>query len=581
MKRYEGLLRPLSRPAPWPSRWVVVATAGQPVEVVGRERIRQTGLSRWAMAVVSMRGAEVLGVERSAGSDPAGAWQSLSTVAARQGLTWTISPRALYSWTLLGLWERLLLHDVAIANDSPARRRSGIDRGLQREPGMLLVGDPPSAAMLLIGPERRRVTWTCARNYGWDVDAESGELTAQVDTLVEIIAATSAALERHQLGGWCATVGAMSLRSWRSQHMGECLYVDEHERAEALLRRATVGGRVTVSANGTTVNRAWHCDTRGGYGHISYGESMPTGLRRVCHGQGVSPTSLGERAASCCAQVHLRRGQKRYPVRTEEGVEYPDGPCETVLCGPELADAITRGLVSKIGEYCEYRMGSPLRGYQLACYQMRCAAESRAERAVAVLAKGLAVSVIGKLHSYAELWEECVPDYNDPICGTWYGPDGKGGQTEYRAVAGSVSRKRRAGLSAHAIPALPLWVWSYGRLRLLRCIEVAGSDNVLYAHTDGLVVTERGFANLSLQGRIKENEWGQLRLVAGPVECEILGPHCVRIGEEVIQPGAPRDQRGQEYAENGYWFRRPFQGGNGPWMESTWEEQCRYSEESD
>lgn len=575
MKRYEGLLRPLSRPAPWPSRWVIVATAGQPVEVVGRERIRQTGLSRWAMAVLTMRGAEVLGVERSTGSDPSGAWQSLSTVAARQGLTWVISPRALYSWTLLGLWERLLLRDVAIANDSPARRRSGIDRGLQREPGMLLVGDPPSAASLLIGPERRRVTWTCARNYGWDIDAENGELTTQVDTLVEIIAAASAALKRHQLGGWCATVGAMSLRAWRSQHMGECLYVDGHERAREIGIAATFGGRTfCAEGNGARAN-CYHVDTRGGYGYIGFRYALPTGLRYSAQGNAKGKLPHSREWECRIARVRLSYGQGRYPVRTEDGVEYPDGPCETVLCGPELADAITRGLVSEIGEYCEYRMGNPLRGYQLACYSMRCEAESSGQRAVAVLAKGLAVSVIGKLHSYSELWEECIPDYNDPICGTWYGPDGKGGQTEYRAVAGSVARKRRAGLSAHAIPALPLWVWSYGRLRLLRCIEVAGENEVLYAHTDGLVCTHAGFERLRDTGLIQDNEWGQLRLVAGPVECEILGPHCVRIGEEVIQPGAPKDQRGQEYAENGYWFRRPFQGGKGPWMESTWEEEYR------
>lgn len=575
MKRYEGLLRPLSRPAPWPSRWVCVVTEGRSIPVTDRERIRQTGLSSWRACVVEMRGASPQSQESLSGTTAAGLWSAIADAAGRAGLSWVISPRALYDWTLLGLWERLLLHDVAIDPSGPCRRRPAPDRGLCREPGMLLVGDPPSAAALLIGAEKRRVTWTCARNFGWEIALMATDPAEQLRALIDAIVAASAALAEHRLGGWCPTVGAMALRAWRSQHLEECLYVDERKEAGRLTHDAIVGGRVHCGEVGTVYHRVWYCDARGRYTSISYGSDLPSGLRRYCDRHGAPPAALGDRAAAVCARVRLCAGHGRYPVRTAAGVVYPSGPCETVLCGPELADAIKRGLVSEIGEYCEYRMGNPLRGYQLACYQMRCEAESDAAPAVAVLAKALAVSLIGKLHSYSELWEECVPDYNDPICGTWQGPDGRGGTTEYRAVAGSVARKRRSGLSATAIPAVPLWVWSYGRLRLLRCIEVAGWDQTIYAHTDGLVTTERGWERLNAAGLIRDNEWGQLRYVAGPVECEVIGPYCVRIGDEIIEPGAPRAQRGSDFAEKGYWYRAPFACGEGAYSESVWEERQR------
>lgn len=575
MKRYEGLLRPLSRPAPWPSRWVCVVTEGRPIPVTDRERIRQSGLSAWRACVVEMRGASPQCREYLSGNTAAGLWSAIAGTAGRSGPTWVISPRALYDWTLLGLWERLLLHDIAIDPSGPCRRRPKPDRGLCREPGMLLVGDPPSAAALLIGTEGRRITWTCARNFGWEIALAPDDPAEQLRLLVETITAATAALDRHNLGGWCPTVGAMAMRAWRSQHMGECLYVDERKEATELIREGSVGGRVQCGDGRRKADRAWHIDARGGYAHIGFVSDLPSGRRRYCHRYGAPPAALGERAKGCIARVHLRAGRQRYPQRTSAEVVYPSGPCETVLCGPELEDAIKLGLVSQIGEYCEYRMGSPLRSFQLACYQMRCEAESGGAPAVAAMAKALAVSLIGKLHSYSELWEECTPDYNDPICGTWMGPDGRGGTTEYRAVAGSVARKRRSGLSATAIPAVPLWVWSYGRLRLLDALDTAGHSETIYAHTDGLVVTEKGWDRLNAAGMIRDNEWGQLRYVAGPVECEVIGPYCVRIGDELIQPGAPRAQRGSDYAEKGYWYRAPFACGEGAYSESVWEERQR------
>lgn len=101
---------------------------------------------------------------------------------------------------------------------------------------------------------------------------------------------------------------------------------------------------------------------------------------------------------------------------------------------------------------------------------------------------------------------------------------------------------------------------------------------MIYAHTDGLVVTERGWDRLNRANLIRDNEWGQLRYIAGPVECEVFGPNSVRIGEEIIQPGAPKDQRGREFAENGYWFRAPFDASGPDWNSGLFPEEYRESD---
>jgi hypothetical protein len=214
-----------------------------------------------------------------------------------------------------------------------------------------------------------------------------------------------------------------------------------------------------------------------------------------------------------------------------------------------------------------------LKGFEEACYAMRQEAEASNAPEVAPLAKALAVALVGKLHAYEEQWEEVMPDYNDPICGHWLNLDEKGALTKHRAVAGSVARKRRKGLAATACPAVAAWIWSHGRVWLLERMLIAGFEEVLYADTDGLVTTERGYERLGAAGMIRNKEWGQLRLIAGPVEVQVVGPKMLRIGDEVIQAGAPRAQRGTEFADDGFWFRRPFQGGQGAYQDGVWEEE--------
>lgn len=191
------------------------------------------------------------------------------------------------------------------------------------------------------------------------------------------------------------------------------------------------------------------------------------------------------------------------------------------------------------------------------------------------MAKALAVALIGKLHAYDEQWEELLPDYNDPICGSFFAADEKGRLVEHQACAGLVSRRRRNGLAATAMPAIAAWIWSMGRVWLLDRMLVAGMDQVIYADTDGLVVTERGYERLGAAGMIRQGEWGQLRLLAGPVEVEVLGPKMLRIGDELIAAGQPKAQRGRDFAAEGFWFRRPFHGAEGAYQNGVFEEEYR------
>lgn len=575
MKRYEGLLRPLTRPAPWPARWVIVDTVGQSIPVLERAGIRRTGLDSWHMLVLTMRGEHALCQEESCGSSSSRLWAMLGSLSERSGLTWCISPRALYSWTLLGFWERLLLGELTIAQDRPIRRRPKPDRGLGRAPGLLMAADPPSAALIELGAKTRRLTWVCASNYGWGGRYLDTAGLGACRQLAADVADSSAMLARYRLGGWGVTLGSMALRAWRSQHMKECLYVNRNERAERLTGSAIGGGGQLHRAGAGATNAAFCLDGRGLYSHLSRAADLPHGLRATGGADGAADDGGRSAIHGQLRRARLLSSDGRFPVRSGGRTNWPTGPIEAVLCGPELETAQRKGWIADLGEYATYNVGKPISGYCESCIAMRSDADKHGLICASVLAKGLAVALIGKLHAYDTEWEECQPDYNDPISGSWMGPDGRGGLTEWTATSGQVSRRIRSGLAWHAIPEIPLWIWSLGRVWLWERIDCAGREEVLYADTDGLICTERGYHRLGAAGYIRDGEYGQLRLVRGPVDVEILGPKQVRIGDELIQAGAPKAQRGTDFAAEGYWFRRPLDGARGAWQDGCFEEEYR------
>lgn len=575
MQRYEGLLRPHSRSAPYPTRWVFVSCTGRPLPVDGRVSLRRTGLQQWDALILSCGSQLPIRQEEVAGQTPGGLWTLLADLSSRSGLTWVMSPRALFDWTLAGLWERLLLGTISVHNRSPRRAGIAPDRGMGRAPGFLSAADPPSAAVLLLSAAARPLTWVCAGNYGWRDACLNRSGPAACQQLAKAVVEASDALKRHRLGGWCMTLGSMAMRAWRSNHMTECLYVDKDERVAELLRSANVGARLFAASSNAVRYPCFWADARGHYCHIGATDLVPTGLRCCGDDFPLQTVRSCARASQLVARVRLREAGGRFPVRRDQDVIYPSGRYKTVLCGPELTAAIKGGYVDEAFEWSEFNIGRPLASFERACWDMRTEAEGGAEPHTATLAKALAVSLIGKLHAYDQVWEEVEPDYNDPICGSWQGPDGQGDLTEYRALGGQVSRLRRAGLAATAVPAIPLWIWSYSRNWIWERMSCAGLTEVLYVDTDGLVVTALGWDRLIKAGYIHDNRWGELRYLAGPVEVDIRGPKMVRIGDELICAGRPKDQRQSQFIEEGYWFRAPLEGGAGQWAEGVWEEVYR------
>lgn len=489
--------------------------------------------------------------------------------------SWCLSSRALYDWTLLGLWERMELGEVLIAPPRRQRRGHPWERGQGRETGLLLAGDPPCVAQLLVGPERRKLMWVCARNYGWRAGDPSTEGAEIVRRLVAAVTSASLSLAHHRLGGWCSTVGAMAFRAWRSQHLKGSIYVANDSISARFADAAGSGGRVQAVRGGSRHAGCYAVDARSLYPALCATGRVPVRLCATHLRAGPAQAHVHSDPGACVAVVRVRTREPIYPRRERGRSDYPVGDYVTTLAGPELEMAVKSGHIREVMEAQVYECEPVLESFARATYAMRAGAEKAGEATTATLAKALGVSLVGKLSQRVQSWEECTPDYADPWWGEWWGADAGGKIVRYRSLAGNVSRQLDAGLAPLACPMMASWIWSAGRVWLWERMACAGQSEVLYCDTDGMIVTGKGYRRLEKKGYIRDNEWGELRKLIGPAPCEVHGPKCVKIGDKTIMAGAPTEQR-QAFAETpGYWFRRPFKSDPESWLDGQWVEEWR------
>ena len=236
-------------------------------------------------------------------------------------------------------------------------------------------------------------------------------------------------------------------------------------------------------------------------------EPMPW---RLCHFLNGRPKtgSFDELDASqVIARVEIETDEPAYPVRRDFDIIYPVGRFTTVLCGPELQDAVRFNRVRAWHEICSYEFSPILRNLAERLYELRVAAEGLDDPLLASWAKYLANTLPGKLGYKRKLWQTEPFAMAPELWGEWH-QEGKSGKVErWRALAGVCQREIVGGYGPDAIPSMAAWIASCARLELLRAIRQASWENVLYYDTDSLIVNEKGHENLF---RLRGDERGKL-----------------------------------------------------------------------
>jgi hypothetical protein len=369
-------------------------------------------------------------------------------------------------------------------------------------------------------------------------------------------------VRRHNLGMLRWTLASQSLAAYRHRFRQHKIRPHRDPEVTSHERQGYYGGRVElmylgkvgIAADGITNDPAvrearldrkpngplHEYDVQAMYGHVMATGFLPVQLIDWQPEAQSSDAVIRSLGIDCCATVTITLNAKMYPVRTDDGIIYPVGNFVTTLAGPELAQALNAGIVTKVWRYSRYELQPVLKSFADYLLSVRFAPEGQYSEFDRKVTKLLVNSITGKFGQRQERWQT-VPDYIAPEpWKQWVARCADTGKMRrYRSIGYVTQEQIEPQEPRWGFVAVSAWVTSYGRCLLQKMIETAGAGNVIYVATDSLIVTQNGRQNLEFAGMIRDNVPGKLRLLGWANEAEFAGLNWYRLDKYWKRAGVP------------------------------------------
>lgn len=488
-----------------------------------------------------IRSDNVLRIHASHGSrDSGGFWQMIADHCTHVGVTWIVSYRCCRVWALLDMWGRLESGAIRVSGGDYRSIASHDSHGTSSSPGLMIAEDPPCVVQLRIGTNPGSIMWVDCRNWGIELDDNipNGIMTAV--NIAGIVMRIEGYSSEHKLCSLAATAASTAYRSWRTNHLTHGVHCHVNPTALQFEREGHLGGRCECFRIGRIPEVAYHFDIRSCYGWIM--QRYPLPVRLLDCWPSNPPTRLHDSGSAICtiAKVTLRTDEPAYPVRRDADTIWPVGTYTTILCGPELLDAIEHNRILKWHSAAEYKCELALRSFALSVYAIRDDATNNGDKAMSSWAKYVLNAIVGKASQKLKRWEVVVGARAPEPWGEWTYLSQSGEMERWRAMAGVVQREVQGGYTPDAVPSISAWICSYGRMRLLEAIRVAGWDQTYYCDTDSVITSEIGAERLYAAGLAEDGKLGLLELRGVHSDCEIRGIKYYLEGSEVKCSGFNR-----------------------------------------
>ncbi len=365
-------------------------------------------------------------------------------------------------------------------------------------------------------------------------------------------------LEREDLGLFAPTLASQALHAYRHRFMDHEILVGSVVERPKLERAAYMGGRAEVLAVGTFTDGPYSMlDVNSMYAAVMGRFNYPCRLKYVRRRTGRADLAETLKSDLVIAEVELETEVPIFPAKVEGRLEFPVGRFTTTLTTPELAEAVRRGVIRRVGECAVYE-GAPLfERWAREIFDLRIRLRVAGEPLLEDMVRHMLQALYGKFGQHSREWERRAdePGYRDEI---WTELDADLGlERTFRRLGGVVAERKEEGEAHDAFPAIPAHVTAHARLLLWRYVELAGLAHVLYLDTDALIVDAAGRA--ALERWIDPDVLGRLKVAAEGPSVTIEGPKVYRIGEVDRRKGIRADA---ELLDSGKYRQEEFLGLN-------------------
>lgn len=509
-------------------------TVALPLSPTVEQHVLKLGVARW-VRISDWKGKPEKGEDNLTFLQPASFWIWLTRKADPKTRTWCFSHNLAFDFNVLEGFTQLArlgwrLTDI-IAEDPPTilRFRKGTST-LQFVDTLNYF--PVSLKMLGhgIGLEKLDMPGKGASEEEWtrycqrDVDI----ITSAILTLREFV-------DTADLGNWQPTIASQAFTAYRHRFMPYQIYIHDRQKASDLEREAYYGGRAECYYIGPLSEPLYMLDVNGLYPSVMARENFPCRLLgRLQPSFPAIRKSLLEGKA-VIARVGLKTEEAFYPFRWGKRLLFPTGEFETVLATPELRLALDCGHVQDVIEALAYDTAPLFQSYVNEIYALRLAFAEKGNLGFAYMCKTLLNALYGKFGQRGRRWVS--KEWEGPVeYPHWATRNHATGQVEkWRSVAGKTQMMELEPESFNSLPAISAEVTSYGRMALLKLINLAGPENVFYVDTDSLVVSQRGYDNL--KPLISETELGALKLAWQGDRAVFYSPKDYQLGAIIKRKG--------------------------------------------
>lgn len=243
------------------------------------------------------------------------------------------------------------------------------------------------------------------------------------------------------------------------------------------------------------------------------------------------------------ATVELNTDRAEYPLRTANGIIYPTGRFITTLCGPELADALSRDIVESTYGASVYKMGMPFADACKTLLQYRRDYRELKNDGWEMLVKQLSNALTGRLAK--KRYDMKPVDIANPMqrWGWWRHKDTtKDTVRMYQTIAGVTWEKVLSESYIRPMGAAYAYLTAYGRLAMSMIRNTCPVETVIAQDTDGIWATRAASNVLSCDNEEYTSECGSLRNDDTGLAGLFYGPQHYWIDDKWILSGVPSDR---------------------------------------
>ncbi len=304
-------------------------------------------------------------------------------------------------------------------------------------------------------------------------------------------------LTENDLGHFSPTVPSQALTAFRHRFMQHKIYIHGHEAVTKLERAAYYGGRTDCFFIGRKTDGPYYkLDVNSMYSAVARKLAVPVKLIRLYRGFDAAYLSKALKPWAVIAEVVIKTRHNCYPVRGDEGLTFPIGQFQTVLCGPELQLALRHKDIVRVVQFAVYRRRVVFSRFVMELYRVRQRYKRTGNKVFEEMVKRLLNSLYGKFGQHNTQWRYEGYYPQEPDGAYMVAEQGSEEMYRERVIFGHLFREYDEVEAFHAFPAIAGYITSAARAYLWRLIRKAGQANVFYCDTDSLIVNAAGYKRL-------------------------------------------------------------------------------------